>query len=69
VEFSYFNIFTQSATKTLGPTSPTTPDWLVMYAPARSGRPRISHTKAWPGKTPRTFTTPRPTDGWIFPHG
>jgi len=33
VEFSYFNIFTQSATKTLGPTSPTTPDWLVMYAP------------------------------------
>ena len=33
VEFSYFNIFTQSATKTVGPTSPTTPDWLVMYAP------------------------------------
>ncbi len=33
VEFSYFNIFTQSATKTVGPTSPTAPDWLVMYAP------------------------------------
>ena len=35
--------------------------------PARSGRPRISHTKAWPGKTPPTFIAPRPTDGWIFP--
>ena len=33
VEFSYFNIFTQSATKTVGPTNPTTPDWLVMYGP------------------------------------
>jgi hypothetical protein len=32
-EFSYFNIFTQSATKTVGPTNPTAPDWLVMYAP------------------------------------
>ncbi|MGO9773809.1 MAG: BBP7 family outer membrane beta-barrel protein [Roseiarcus sp.] len=33
-EFSYFNIFTQSATKTIGPTGPTnTADWLVMYAP------------------------------------
>ncbi len=33
-EFSYFNIFTQSATKTVGPTGPTnTADWLVMYAP------------------------------------
>ncbi len=30
-EFSYFNIFTQSATKTIGPTTPA--DWLVMYAP------------------------------------
>jgi hypothetical protein len=30
-EFSYFNIFTQSATKTVGPTNPA--DWLVMYAP------------------------------------
>jgi hypothetical protein len=34
VEFSYFNIFTQSATKTVGPTNPpATADWLVMYAP------------------------------------
>jgi len=34
VEFSYFNIFTQSATKTVGPTGPpNTADWLVMYAP------------------------------------
>jgi hypothetical protein len=34
VEFSYFNIFTQSATKTVGPTGPSnTADWLVMYAP------------------------------------
>lgn len=33
VELSYFNIFTQSAAKTIGPTSPTTPDWLVMYGP------------------------------------
>ena len=34
VEFSYFNIFTQSATKTVGPTGPANPaDWLVMYAP------------------------------------
>jgi hypothetical protein len=34
VEFSYFNISTQSATKTVGPTgSPNTADWLVMYAP------------------------------------
>jgi len=34
VEFSYFNIFTQSATKTVGPTGPPdTADWLVMYAP------------------------------------
>ena len=36
VEFSYFNIFTQSATKTIGPTNPANPsdsDWLVMYAP------------------------------------
>jgi len=35
-EFSYFNIFTQSATKTVGPTNPANPadsDWLVMYAP------------------------------------
>jgi hypothetical protein len=33
-EFSYFNIFTQSATKTVGPTGPAnTADWLVMYAP------------------------------------
>jgi hypothetical protein len=33
-EFSYFNIFTQSATKTVDPTGPTnTADWLVMYAP------------------------------------
>jgi hypothetical protein len=31
-EFSYFNIFTQSATKTVGPTNPAA-DWLVMYAP------------------------------------
>jgi hypothetical protein len=30
-EFSYFNIFTQSATKTVGPTNPR--DWLVMHAP------------------------------------
>jgi hypothetical protein len=30
-EFSYFNIFTQGATKTIGPTSPA--DWLVMQAP------------------------------------
>jgi hypothetical protein len=30
-EFSYFNIFTQSATKTVGPTNPA--DWLVMHAP------------------------------------
>ena len=30
-EFSYFNIFTQSATKIVGPTNPL--DWLVMYAP------------------------------------
>jgi hypothetical protein len=34
VEFSYFNIFTQSAAKTVGPTGPSnTADWLVMYAP------------------------------------
>jgi hypothetical protein len=31
VEFSYFNIFDQSATKTVGPDSPA--DWLVMKAP------------------------------------
>jgi hypothetical protein len=30
-EFSYFNIFTQSGAKTVGPTN--SPDWLVMYAP------------------------------------
>jgi hypothetical protein len=31
VEFSYFNIFDQRSTKTIGPTSPA--DWLVMQAP------------------------------------
>ena len=31
VEFSYFNIFDQSATKAIGPTNPL--DWLVMKAP------------------------------------
>jgi hypothetical protein len=30
-EFSYFNIFNQGATKTIGPTDPA--DWLVMQAP------------------------------------
>ena len=64
-EFTYFNIFNQSATNATGPDTPA--DWLVMKAPGLFWQTQDFPYQAMVWSDTTNLTVPRPTGGWLSP--